>query len=117
MRRGCFWGPSMPFPPCARREGGSIINISSIAALVGGFGPSSGAYGASKGAVSLLTKSTATQDAKDSIRCNSVHPGFIDTPLTERSLSLPAPGEDRIRRTLLDRIAPLEEITDGVLYG
>ena len=83
---------------------------------MGGFGPSSGAYGASKGAVRLLAKSTATQYAKDGIRCNSVHPGFIDTPMTERSLSIPATREDRIRRTPLDRIGTPEEIAYGVLY-
>ena len=81
-----------------------------------GYGPSSGAYAASKGAARLLTKSTATQYAKDGIRCNSVHPGFIDTPMTERSLSVTATREDRIRRTPLGRIGTSEDIAYGVLY-
>jgi NAD(P)-dependent dehydrogenase (short-subunit alcohol dehydrogenase family) len=114
--KGVFLGTKHAIPAMRQAGGGSIINISSIAGLVGGFGPSSGAYGASKGAVRLLTKSTATQYAKDGIRCNSVHPGFIDTPMTERSLSIPATREDRIRRTPLGRIGTPEEIAYGVLY-
>jgi cyclopentanol dehydrogenase len=114
--KGVFLGTKHAIPAMRQAGGGSIINISSIAGLVGGFGPSSGAYGASKGAVRLLTKSTATQYAKDGIRCNSVHPGFIDTPMTERSLSIPATREDRIRRTPLGRIGTPEDIAYGVLY-
>src|SRR5262249_37921824 len=114
--RGGLLGTKHAIPAMRQAGGGSIINISSIAGLVGGFGPSSGAYGASKGAVRLLTKSTATQYAKDSIRCNSVHPGFIDTPMTERSLSIPATREDRIRRTPLGRIGTTDDIAYGVLY-
>jgi 3(or 17)beta-hydroxysteroid dehydrogenase len=60
---------------------GSIVNISSIAGLVGGAGPT--AYTASKGAVRLLSKSVALYCAeqKYGIRCNSVHPGGVDTPI------------------------------------
>jgi 3(or 17)beta-hydroxysteroid dehydrogenase len=60
---------------------GSIVNISSIAGLVGAAGPT--AYSASKGAVRLLTKSVALYCAeqKYDIRCNSVHPGGVDTPI------------------------------------
>ena len=60
---------------------GSIVNVSSIAGLVGGAGPT--AYTAAKGAVRLLSKSVALYCAqqKYEIRCNSVHPGYIDTPM------------------------------------
>src|SRR3546814_5899717 len=63
-----------------RGGGGSIVNISSVAGLVGS---SAGlaAYTATKGAVRLFTKSTALECARDNIRCNSVHPGIIITPL------------------------------------
>ena len=64
----------------------------------------------------LLTKSTATQYAADGIRCNSIHPGFIDTPMTERSLSIPENREERIRRTPLGRIGTTADIAYGVLY-
>jgi len=60
---------------------GSIVNVSSIAALIGSAGPA--AYSASKGAVQLLSKSVALYCAekKYGIRCNSVHPGGVDTPI------------------------------------
>jgi len=60
---------------------GSIVNVSSIAALIGSAGPT--AYSASKGAVRLLSKSVAAYCAekKYGIRCNSVHPGGVDTPI------------------------------------
>lgn len=61
---------------------GSIINVSSIFGAVGGFGGSI-AYHASKGAVRLMTKNAAIRYAKEGIRVNSVHPGFIDTPMVE----------------------------------
>lgn len=63
--------------------GGSIINISSVAGIVGSAGPL--AYTASKGAVRLLTKSVALHCAESGygIRCNSVHPGGIETPILE----------------------------------
>ena len=63
---------------------GSIVNISSIAGLVGGAGPT--AYTASKGAVRLLSKSVALYCAeqKYDIRCNSVHPGGVDTPIFDQ---------------------------------
>jgi 3(or 17)beta-hydroxysteroid dehydrogenase len=67
-----------PDKPASR---GSIVNVSSIAGLVGGAGPT--AYAASKGAVRLLSKSVALYCAeqKYDIRCNSVHPGGVDTPI------------------------------------
>jgi 3(or 17)beta-hydroxysteroid dehydrogenase len=60
---------------------GSIVNVSSIAALIGSAGPA--AYSATKGAVRLLSKSVAMHCAerKYDIRCNSVHPGGVDTPI------------------------------------
>jgi 3(or 17)beta-hydroxysteroid dehydrogenase len=60
---------------------GSIVNVSSVAALIGSAGPA--AYTASKGAVRLLTKSVAMHCAEQQygIRCNSVHPGGVDTPI------------------------------------
>src|SRR4029453_13896902 len=75
--KGVFLATKNAFPVMRRAGGGSIINISSTAGLVGSpYGSS--AYTATKGAVRLFTKSTAVQHAKDKIRCNSVHPGPID---------------------------------------
>ena len=59
---------------------GSVVNVSSMYGIVGGFG-SSPAYHAAKGAVRTLTKNTAIAWSKQNVRVNSVHPGFIDTPI------------------------------------
>jgi 3(or 17)beta-hydroxysteroid dehydrogenase len=78
---GVFLGCKHAIPAMRQSGGGSIINISSAAGLVGT--PMFPAYSASKGAVRLLTKSVAAhcRDKGDAIRCNSIHPGGIDTPL------------------------------------
>jgi 3(or 17)beta-hydroxysteroid dehydrogenase len=78
---GVFLGCKHAIPAMRRSGGGSIINLSSAAGLVGT--PMFPAYSASKGAVRLLTKSVAAhcRDKGDAIRCNSIHPGGIDTPL------------------------------------
>src|SRR6185295_5717575 len=66
-----------------KAKGGSIINISSIEGLIGD--PNLAAYNASKGGVRLLTKSSALHCAKAEykIRVNSIHPGYIETPMVE----------------------------------
>ena len=60
---------------------GSIVNLSSVVGLRGQLGGA--AYGASKGGVRLLTKTVALENAALSIRCNSIHPGIIDTPIMD----------------------------------
>ena len=94
--------------------GGSIVNMSSVAGIVGL--ATCVAYGASKGGVRILSKSVAVEGARHNIRCNSVHPGFIDTAMTERSLSVPDIREDRLRRTPLGRIGTTDDVAYGVLY-
>ena len=78
--KGVFLGVKAAIPAMREAGGGSIVNISSIAGLRGS---TSTAYGASKGLVRLLTKSTAVQYGPEGIRCNSVHPGIIETDMTE----------------------------------
>ena len=76
--KGVFLGTKYAIPAMRRAGGGSIVNISSVA----GIGQSlhqEPAYAASKGAIRIFTKVTASQHAKDKIRCNSVHPGPVDT--------------------------------------
>jgi len=77
---GVWLGMRAAIPSMRKVGGGSIINLSSIFGAVGGFGGSV-AYHASKGAVRLMTKNAAIRYAKEGIRVNSVHPGFIDTPM------------------------------------
>src|SRR5581483_7384071 len=81
---GVFLGCRAAIVAMRRTGGGSIINISSIAGLLAT--PYATAYGASKAAVRQLTKSVAQYCAREklSIRCNSVHPGDVRTPMWER---------------------------------
>ena len=113
--KGPFLGTKAAIPEMRKSGGGSIINISSQLGLVG-TEMSSPQYQSSKGAIRLLTKTPALQYAPDGIRCNSVHPGWIDTPMTERSLSVPENREDRINRTPLGRIGNTADIAYGVLF-
>ena len=74
---------------------GSIINISSVTGLRGQRGGA--AYGSSKGGVRLLTKTVALENAAHGIRCNSIHPGIIETPIMD-PLFAAAPDADAFRR-------------------
>src|SRR5919201_1148943 len=113
--KGVFLGTKYAIPAMRRAGGGAIVNISSTAGLVGNpYGSS--AYTASKGAVRLFTKVTAIQHAQDNIRCNSVHPGPIDTPMLQESFAEPTRREDVLQRTPLGRIGTPEDIAYGVLY-
>ena len=113
--KGVFLGTRAVIPAMRQAGSGSIINISSQLGLVG-TDNSSPQYQASKGAVRLLTKATAIQHARDGIRCNSVHPGPIVTPMTEEGRA----DEERVRllvsRTPLGRYGRPEEVAYGVLY-
>ena len=113
--KGTFFGIKSAIPAMRRAGGGSIINISSTAGLVAS--PSgSASYTATKGAVRLLTKSTAIQYAGEGIRCNSVHPGPIDTEMIQDTLTDPAMLAERMQRLPLGRVGTAEEIAYGVLY-
>ncbi len=112
--KGVFLGTRRALPAMRDSGGGSIINISSIYGLIGS--RTSAAYHASKGAVRLLTKATAIQHASENIRCNSVHPGFIQTPMTEVSFSDEEHRERLIANTPLGRVGVPEDIAKGVLY-
>ena len=113
--KGVFLGTKHAIPAMRRAGGGSIINISSTAGLVGSPNGSP-SYTATKGAVRLLTKSTAIQYAKEGIRCNSVHPGPIDTEMIRHTLTDPTRLEQRMQRLPLGRVGTPEDIAYGVLY-
>ena len=110
--KGVFLGVKAAIPAMREAGGGSIVNISSIAGLRGS---TSTAYGASKGLVRLLTKSTAVQYGPEGIRCNSVHPGIIETDMTEEMLDS-AGREQWLTRTPLRIIANAHDVALGVLY-
>ena len=113
--RGVFLGTKHCIPAMRRAGGGSIVNISSVA----GIGQSlhqEPAYAASKGAVRIFTKVTASQHAQDGIRCNSVHPGPVDTDMIHTAIPDPEVLRQRLRRVPLGRMGRVDEIVTLVLY-
>ncbi len=104
------------YPP---KQGGSIINLSSIEGLVGD--PQLGAYNASKGGVRLYTKSVALYCAKAGldIRVNSIHPGYIWTPMVESYLRSQGDGDMTARRREIAAMHPVGRIgePDDIAYG
>ena len=113
--KGVFLGTKTAIPEMRKAGGGSIINISSQLGLVG-VDNSSPQYQASKGAVRLFTKSTAIQYAAEGIRCNSVHPGPIATPMTEDSRADTARYDVTVARVPLGRYGQPEDVANGVLF-
>ena len=120
-----FLGCRTAIPLIAKSGGGSIINLSSTAALVPT--PSYTAYGASKAAVRHLTKSVAMHCAKEGlgIRCNSVHPGLILTPMLLRILEQEAIDRDIGLEQRIDEFRALipqgefqepQDVASAVLY-
>ena len=113
--KGVFLGAKAAIPEMRRAGGGSIINISSVAGLIGSW--RAPAYGATKGAVRLFTKSTAIQYAAEGIRCNSVHPGIIETPMTTPTLLRDdAARQASLDRTPIGRVGQAEDVAYGVLF-
>ena len=113
--KGVFLGTKLAIHEMRKAGGGSIINISSVAGLRASAGAA--AYGASKGAVRLLTKSTAIQYAGDNIRCNSVHPGVIETDMTLPNLLRDEDARQRSAdRVPLGRVGQPEDVAWGVLF-
>jgi NAD(P)-dependent dehydrogenase (short-subunit alcohol dehydrogenase family) len=112
---GVFLGTKAAIPAMRRAGGGSIVNISSQLGLVG-TDITSPMYPASKGAVRLLTKVTAIQYAKEGIRANSVHPGPIVTPMTEKRRADPEIYKLMVSRIPLGRYGEAEEVAYAVLY-
>ncbi len=107
-------GMRVAIPAMRASGGGSIINVSSIFGAVGGFGGSV-AYHATKGAVRLMTKTTALALATEGIRVNSLHPGFVDTPLIADLKG--TPFEDAIlAATPMGRLATAEEIAGPIVF-
>lgn len=113
--KGVFFCTKHAVPHMKKSGGGSIVNISSIYGIVGA--ADLPPYHASKGAVRVMSKTDALQYAKDNIRVNSVHPGFIWTPLVEE-LGKEDPGF----REHLDSLHPIGHIGEpidiayGILY-
>ena len=111
---GVFLGTKHAIEAMRASGGGSIINISSIYGIVGSV--HNAAYHASKGAVRTLSKSAAAQYATEGIRVNSVHPGFVDTPMTETVHSSPELARPRLDQTPMGRFGQPADIANGCLF-
>jgi len=108
-----FLGTRSVVPEMKKNGGGSIINIASIAAMIGG---SFAHYSAAKGGVRSLTKVTAIEYAKDNIRANSVYPGLIVTDLVKEALANEAIRKKLEAANPLPRFGTVEDVAYGVLY-
>ncbi len=110
---GPFLGARAVIPYMKKNKQGVIVNVSSIAGMVGGNGP---AYSASKGGLRLLTKDLALEYAKDNIRVNSLHPGGVLTPMTEGMLNMPEAKEMIKGMCPQGRMAEPMELAYAALY-
>jgi len=112
---GVFFGIKYAVPAIKSTGGGSIVNLSSIAAIIGSEHVHM-AYNASKAAVRLMTKSVAVQHAKDGIRCNSVHPGIMPPMRTSGRTADPAIRAERMRVIPMRRPGRVEEVANAILF-
>jgi len=116
---GVFLGCKFAFG-LLRKKGGSIVNLSSVSGLVGGHNLV--AYNAAKGGVRLLTKAVALHGARldPKVRCNSVHPAFIEGPMVDAMLATTADPDKARARMVRDipigRLGKPEEVADLCLY-
>jgi 3alpha(or 20beta)-hydroxysteroid dehydrogenase len=113
-QHGVFYGMKSVIPSMLKAGVGSIVNISSIAGVVAIYGYPSLAYVASKFAVRGMTKATAIEYGKNNIRVNSVHPGFIKTPMMAAATD--EEGGDALSMIPLNRLAEPDEVSNLVLF-
>ena len=117
--KGVFFCTKHVIPSMRKAGGGSIINLSSIYGLIGAADVPP--YHASKGAVRLMTKNDALLYAKDRIRVNSVHPGYIWTPMVESIAKASGQSMDAFRKEIdalhpLGHVGEANDIAYGILY-
>lgn len=110
--KGTWLGMKHSIPLMKETDGGSIINISSVYGKRGAVQGASTAYQATKGGVTLLTKNAANAHA-ESVRVNSIHPGYIETPMTEDADEL---AEVFLRDTPMNRSGSPEEVAKSVYF-
>ncbi|MBM3325273.1 MAG: glucose 1-dehydrogenase [Calditrichaeota bacterium] len=116
--KGCFFCTKHAVPQMRKAGKGSIVNLSSIYGLIGSMGVPP--YHASKGALRLMTKADALFYAQDKIRVNSVHPGFIWTPMVENHLKtlgdVEAGKRELVKLHPIGRLGEPEDIAYAILY-
>jgi cyclopentanol dehydrogenase len=113
--KGPFLGIKYAIPVMRASGGGTILNMSSVCGLVG-HRYTNEAYTTTKGALTLLTKSVAARYAKDHIRCNSIHPSTVDTPLVQVVLSDPERRAERFGEVPLGRLATVADVANAFVY-
>lgn len=101
-------------PQMIKQGRGSIVNVSSVASLVGI--PGLPAYTASKGALDALTRAVAVDYANEGVRCNVVNPGLIDTPMAASLLANPDRLKPILSQYALKRPGSSEEVASMILY-
>lgn len=117
---GAWLGMKAVIPHLKRSGGGSIVNVASIYGTIGGSGAAI-AYHASKGALRIMTKSAALRYATEGIRVNSVHPGFIETPMVAPILE-PVDGKPSpflgfiLENTPMRRLGRPEEVASIIAF-
>jgi NAD(P)-dependent dehydrogenase (short-subunit alcohol dehydrogenase family) len=107
-----FYGMKTVLPSMLERATGSIVNVSSMWGIIGA--PGVAAYQASKGAVTMITKNAAATYAGRGVRVNSVHPGFIWTPMTEAQDSEISQG--LIDQTPMARAGQASEVASAIAF-
>jgi 3(or 17)beta-hydroxysteroid dehydrogenase len=112
---GTFFGMKHGVRAMIEGDGGSIVNLSSIAGIIGSEHVHM-AYNASKAAVRLMTKSVAVQHAKDDIRANSVHPGIMPPMRTSGRTADPAIRAERMKVIPMRRPGRVEEVANAILF-
>jgi 3alpha(or 20beta)-hydroxysteroid dehydrogenase len=113
-QHGVFLGMKAVIPSMLKAGTGSIVNISSIAGIAANYGFPNAAYVGSKFAVRGMTKAAAIEYGRNGIRVNSVHPGFIQTPMMVEATD--ESGGDALSLIPLGRIADPSEVTHLVLF-
>ena len=111
--KGTFLGSKAVIPLMRDGGGGAIVNMSSISGIRGSSG--SAHYGAPKGAVRLLTKATAQRYARDGIRCNSLHPGPIETDMGYAAWP-ESIRQSRLEQMPMGRYGTPDEIANAALF-
>lgn len=111
-----FLGCKYAMPEMKKAGGGSLINLSSVAGIIGL--ASCVAYGAAKGGVRIMSKALAMEGARDNIRCNSVHPGIIWTNMQAQATGSTDSNDARVspERVPLGRVGEPQDIANSVLY-
>jgi len=113
---GVFLGAKHAVPYLAERGGGSIINLSSVAGLLGAAGHA--CYGASKGAVRILTKDLAAELGAQNIRVNSIHPTYVKTAMADYGAAMAGRTLDQMGRdmSVLGRLAEPDDVANVIVF-